>query len=375
MQHAHINHIACATPLHDQHTAFLESLPFWVESPAMVEKLRQVASNSGIRSRYSVLEAAFGPPGSGAFYPYGQFPGTQARMEAYRRYAPPLAFEAVRKLQAGAGAAAAQPTHLVVTSCTGFYAPSLDVDIIREFGFAPTVKRTFIGFMGCHAGLVGLRAASDIVNADPTATVMVVNLELCSLHLQQTTLMDRLISFILFADGAAASLVTSKPEGLRIDGTWSHASLEDAERMAWNIEDHGFAMTLDARLPIRIREFLSRHMEYSGAGRHGVPDGEMLWVVHPGGRLILDSVEDAFGLSGTQMAPSRQVLTEYGNMSSASVLFSLRGHLQAASPHHAVSGRALAFGPGLTIEGLNFTKIPAPIRERDSSVAALLQHA
>lgn len=371
--HAHINHIACATPPHDQHRAFLESLPFWVESPAIVEKLRQVAVNSGIRSRYSVLEAAFGPPGSGAFYPYGQFPGTQARMRAYRRYAPPLAFEAVRRLQDGAGAAAVQPTHLVVTSCTGFYAPSLDVDIIREFGFAPTVKRTFIGFMGCHAGLVGLRAAADIVNADPTASVMVVNLELCSLHLQQTTLMDRLISFILFADGAAASLVTSKPEGLRIDGTWSHASLEDAERMAWNIEDSGFAMTLDARLPIRIREFLARHMEYSGQGKGGAADEETLWAIHPGGRLILDSVQDAFGLSDSQMAPSRQVLAEYGNMSSASVLFSLRTHLESACPGHALAGRALAFGPGLTIEGLNFSKVPAGVVKRDRSPRATLQ--
>ncbi|MDB6132570.1 MAG: alpha-pyrone synthesis polyketide synthase-like Pks18 [Verrucomicrobiales bacterium] len=358
---AHINHIACASPLNNQQAAFLESLPHWVGPPAIVEKLRQVAANSGIRSRHSVLESPFGPPGSGAFYSYGQFPGTQARMEAYRRYAPPLAFEAVRRLQAEAGPAAAQPTHLIVTSCTGFYAPSLDIDIVREFSFSPTVKRTLIGFMGCHAGLVGLRTASDIVNADPAATVMVVNLELCSLHLQQTLLMDRLISFLLFADGAAASLVTSKPEGLRIDGAWSHASLEDSERMAWNIEDSGFAMTLDARLPIRIRQFLSRHAEYGSPATTGPADPETLWAVHPGGRLILDSVQDAFGLSDARMAPSRRVLREYGNMSSASVLFSLREHLLAAD---AVSrpGRALAFGPGLTIEGVNFTKIPKPVR-------------
>ena len=354
---AHINHIARAAPANNQHAAFLESLPHWVDSPAIVEKLRQVAANSGIRDRHTVLERPFGPAGCGAFYEYGRFPGTQARMEAYRRYAPPLAFDAVRRLQAEAGGAAGQPTHLIVTTCTGFYAPSLDIDLVREFGFPPTIKRTLIGFMGCHAGLVGLRAAADIVNADPAAVVMVVNLELCSLHLQQTPLMDRLISFLLFADGAAASLVTAKAEGLRIDDTWSHASLEDSERMAWNIEDSGFAMTLDARLPIRIRQFLAQHAEYGGVSKTETSDPDTLWAVHPGGRLILDGVRDACGLSEAQMAPSRRVLEEYGNMSSASVLFSLREHLLAAGPAPR-AGRALAFGPGLTVEGMNFTRLP-----------------
>lgn len=363
---AHINHIACATPPYNPQAAFLESLPNWVDSPVIVEKLRQVAAGSGIRKRHSVLNLLFGPPGSGAFYPYGQFPGTQARMEAYRLHAPPLAFQAVRRLQAEAGPSAQQPTHLIVTSCTGFYAPSLDIDIVREFGLAPTVKRLLIGFMGCHAGLVGLRAAADIVNSDPAAVVMVVNLELCSLHLQQTLLMDRLISFLLFADGAAASLVTARAEGLRIDSTWSHASLEDSGRMTWNIEDSGFAMTLDARLPMRIRQFLSSHAEYGGSGESGKDDPEALWAVHPGGRLILDSVQDAFRLSDAQMAPSRRVLMEYGNMSSASVMFSLREHL-LASGSLPRAGRAVAFGPGLTVEGMDFTKIPRPAGIRASS--------
>lgn len=365
---AHINQIACAVPPNDQHRAFLDSLPHWIGDPAVVDKLRQVSANSGIRSRYTVLDRTFGPPGSGAFYTWDRFPGTQARMETYRRCAPPLAFEAVRELMSAHAAASpeiplaemppVQPTHLIVTSCTGFYAPSLDIDLVREFGFAPTVKRQLIGFMGCHAGLVGLRAAADIVNADETAVVLVVNLELCSLHLQQTTLMDRLISFLLFADGAAASLVTSRATGLSIDETWSHASLEDAERMAWNIEDQGFAMTLDARLPLRIRQFLAKHAEYNGrpsqAGTGTNP--ETLWAIHPGGRLILDSVQDACGLTDAQMAASRRVLMEYGNMSSASVLFSLREHLLAAGETPR-AGRALAFGPGLTVEGLNFTRL------------------
>lgn len=353
---AHINHIACAVPAHDQQATFLQSLPHWIESPTLVEKLRQVALNSGIRHRYSVIADPFGEPGSDAFYKYGEFPGTHARMEAYRLHAPRLAFEAVRKLRLEAGPAAGHPTHLIVTSCTGFYAPGLDIDLMKQFGFAPTIKRIQIGFMGCHAGLVGLRAASDIVNADPSAVVLIVNVELCSLHLQQTARMDRLVSFLLFADGAAASLVTSKPEGLRIDRAWSHASLEDAERMTWNIEDHGFAMTLDARLPVRIRQFLTAHPEYTGKSVAASSSGGPLWAVHPGGRLILDSVQDICGLNDSQMAPSRRILRDYGNMSSASVLFTLREHLLGAHPI-SDAGYALAFGPGLTIEGLRFTRL------------------
>ncbi len=349
---AFINHIACAVPPHERQAEFLDSLAHWISPAETVEKLRQVALHSGIRQRYTVLDQPFGGPDSGAFYEFGQFPGTGARMERYRNCAPVLALEAVRQLEHESGPLAERVTHLIVTSCTGFYAPGLDIDLMRGFGLSPTIQRSQIGFMGCHAGLVALRAAGDIVQAHPEAVVLTVNVELCSLHLQQTSRMDRLISFLLFADGAAASLVTGRASGLRIDKAWSHASLEDSERMAWHIEDQGFAMTLDARLPARIRQFLRAHPEYTGAGS----DPGSLWTVHPGGRLILDSVQDACGLTDGQMAASRRVLSDYGNMSSASILFALREQLQEADDV-VCPGYAMAFGPGLTIEGLHFTRL------------------
>jgi predicted naringenin-chalcone synthase len=249
-------------------------------------------------------------------------------------------------------------THLIVTSCTGFYAPGLDIDIVRDQGLAPTVQRTLIGFMGCHAALIGLRTAKQIVAADPEAVVLMVNLELCSLHLQETERMDRLVSFLLFADGCAASLITARPQGLRLDECTSHLSLEDAERMAWHIEDHGFAMTLDSRLPARIRQWFRASKELS------IPEfdpAEMLWAIHPGGRLILTSVQDACGLTDGQMELSREVLRRYGNMSSASIMFILRNLLEReAGATEPRPGRALAFGPGLTVEMLDFTLQPAP---------------
>lgn len=354
---AYLHHIACAVPPYERQRAFLDSLPHWAGPPELVEKLRQVVSGAQIDERYTVLPEPFAFDGAPGFYRPGHFPATRERMKVYEREAPKLAATALADLRRQAGSLHGV-THLIVTSCTGFYAPGLDIDIVRACGLAPGVQRTLIGFMGCHAALIGLRQARQIVTAEPDAVVLMVNLELCSLHLQQTERMDRLVSFLLFADGCAASLVSGRAEGLRIDACTSHLSLADAERMAWHIEDEGFAMTLDARLPARIRQWFRATEELS------VPDHDparMLWAVHPGGRLILHSVQDACGLSDAQMEPSREVLRRFGNMSSASIMFILRDLLSNA-PADAVArpGRAIAFGPGLTVELMDFTLLPRP---------------
>ena len=355
---AYINCSACAEPPHERQREFLGSLDAWAGPPALAAKLRKVASAACIEQRYTVLPDPFGTREGQGFYRVGAFPGTGERMKTYQREAPKLAIQAVEQLQREAGSLR-HVTHLIVTSCTGFYAPGLDIDIVRGVGLRNEVQRNLIGFMGCHAGLIGLRNAKQIVEADPKAVVLMVNLELCSLHLQETARMDRLISFLLFADGCAASLITSKPEGLRMDACSSHLSPGDAEHMAWHIEDSGFAMTLDARLPLRIRQWFQECRELS------VPQhdpAQMLWAVHPGGRLILDSVQDACGLDDAQMEPSREVLRRYGNMSSASIMFILRSLLHSGSRNtSAKPGRALAFGPGLTVEVMDFTLQPQPL--------------
>jgi predicted naringenin-chalcone synthase len=356
---AFINHIACAVPPHERQRVFLDSLEHWAGSPEVVEKLHQIVASAQIDERYTVLPEPFGADG---FYRPEHFPGTGERMKAYEREAPLLAAAAMEKLAEKAGPLNGA-THLIVTSCTGFYAPGLDIDIVRHCGLSPKVQRTLIGFMGCHAALIGLRNAQQILRADPEAVVLMVNLELCSLHLQQTDRMDRLVSFLLFSDGCAASLITSRPSGLRIDECASHLSLADAERMAWHIEDSGFAMTLDSRLPARIRQWFRSSEELTATD---ADPAEMLWAIHPGGRLILNSVQDACGLSDAQMFPSREVLRRYGNMSSASIMFILGDLIQSNA--HAVEhrpGRAIAFGPGLTVETVDFTLHPAIAERRE----------
>jgi predicted naringenin-chalcone synthase len=362
---AYLNHIACAVPPHEGQAGFLDSLDSWAGPADRVDKLRRIAAGSRIESRYTVLPRPFGPDG---FYQPGAFPTTGQRMLVYQREAPVLAMEAVRQLR-DQGASLEGVTHLIVTSCTGFYAPGLDIDILREAGLSHGVQRTLIGFMGCHAGLIGLRNARQIVHADPTATVLMVNLELCTLHLQETDRLDRLVSFLLFADGAAASLITAKPAGLELGAGASHLSLADAERMAWHIEDQGFAMTLDARLPARIRQWFRDSAELAPLR---ASSDQALWAVHPGGRLILDSVQEACALTDEQMAPSRDVLRRYGNLSSASILFIIRDLLEA-SPRSGVPepGRAVAFGPGLTVETMDFVRLPVSTPIRPRALAAL----
>ena len=168
----YLNHVACVSAPHERQSVFLESLPRWVGPPEVAEKLRQIAVGAQIDQRYTVLPEPFGPTG---FYQPGAFPSTGERMKVYQREAPRVAAAALEKLRQQAGPLDAV-THLIVTSCTGFYAPGLDVDIIREHGLAPSVQRTLIGFMGCHAALIGLRTAKQIVGSDPDAVVLMVNL-------------------------------------------------------------------------------------------------------------------------------------------------------------------------------------------------------
>ncbi len=352
---AYLNQIATAVPPHERHSHFMESLPHWMGPPEVVDKVRLILAKSQIERRHTVLENPLGPRGSGAFYEYGTFPSTQRRMETYRREALPLASRAVAALPLARHGDLGRVTHLIVTSCTGFYAPGLDIDLIAHFGLSPQTKRSIIGFMGCYAAMSGLRAARETVLGDPEACVLMVNLELCSLHLQETELFDRLVSFLLFADGAAASVISGQRCGLRLDQATSHLSLPDADRMGWIIEDSGFAMTLDSRVPAKIRQFIRRNPASVGL-EEGTTAGDYLWAVHPGGRAILDAVQDACQIPDSHMTASRAVLRDFGNMSSATIMFALRSLLESADGQER-PGRAIAFGPGLTLEGIEFTRL------------------
>ncbi|HLV06477.1 MAG TPA: type III polyketide synthase, partial [Croceibacterium sp.] len=281
----------------------------------------------------------------GGFYDAPEPPGTHARMAVYAREAPELALQAIASL-----GELGSITHLVVASCTGFTAPGLDQVIARRLGLAASVERVVIGFMGCYAGVTAVRMAAHLVRSDPSARVLVVAVELCTLHLQPTDKLERLLAMGQFADGAAAALVTAEGPGLAL-GEGLSLTLEDSQDLiTWTIGDTGFSMVLSGEVPGRLADALD-DPEVARAVTGGAPVKDIHgWAVHPGGRSIVDAVERGLALDADKLSASRAVLREYGNMSSATVLFVLR-RLWDEQP---ATGVALAFGPGLAMEGLRF---------------------
>jgi predicted naringenin-chalcone synthase len=300
---------------------------------------------SGIGSRFTVLGAEGDDGPAGSFYAGPAAPGTGARMAVYAEEAPELALAACRQL-----GALDQVTHMVVASCTGFMAPGLDQVIARRLGLDPGVERTMIGFMGCYAGVTALRSAAHIVRSDPAATVLVVSTELCSLHLQPTDRLEALLAMAQFGDGAAAALISSHGDGLALSEGLSMTLADSGDLITWTIGDTGFAMQLSGEVPGHIATALTDEALVTRiTGGAGAPP-VAAWAVHPGGRSILDAVERTLSLPPEALAASRAVLHAFGNMSSATVVFVLQRLMRERPP----SGLALAFGPGLALEGLRF---------------------
>jgi predicted naringenin-chalcone synthase len=346
VESAFINRIGTATPPHDVHAAYRDFIAKALDGRhrALFERM---AGRAGITHRYSVLredgmvEADEAREG---FYRRGAYPGTAVRMRAYAAHAPDLAMRAVEAL----GRPVQDVTHLVLASCTGFVAPGLDQILAQKLGLRPDLQRLLVGFMGCSAAVPALRAAQAIVLADPAARVLVVNVELCTLHLQETTSVEMALLFLLFGDGASAALVTAEPEGLCL-GDFASALIPGTEDyITWQIGDEGFLMHLSGLVPVAVLRTLRDSPQAVLRGTQKVD----LWAVHGGGRTVLDAVQAGLGLPEAALAPSRAVLAAQGNMSSATVMFVLAGMLRDAVPGQL--GLAMAFGPGMVAETFRF---------------------
>jgi predicted naringenin-chalcone synthase len=221
---------------------------------------------------------------------------------------------------------------------------------MRAAGLPDSTQRTIVGFMGCFAAVNALKLADQIVRADRQSRVLVVNLELCSLHLQEDFQdVPKMLSFLLFADGASAALVTAEATGIAL-GRFQAALLPRSDGLiTWRIGDGGFEMHLSGQVPGRIRRWLPEH-----GPALLPPDPPLLWAVHAGGRSILDAVQQGLGLEPDALRYSREVLRAYGNMSSATLMFVLARMLD--DPDARGAGIGMAFGPGLTVETFGFAR-------------------
>lgn len=312
-----------------------------------------MVTRSGIAHRWSVLPATDeggSPVAQGGFYG-GAWPTTSLRMAEYGHHAPVLALQATTALSEQADVAGV--THLVVASCTGFVAPGVDQIIAGRLGLAPSVERLLIGYMGCYAAVAALRSARHIVRSDPAARVLVICVELSTLHLQDSDAVEPLLAMLQFADGAAAAIISADPTGLAIDSPFAATLPDSNELIQWHIGDHGFRMHLSGEVPGAITAAL--HPRTNGTSLLPVdPDRIDSWAVHAGGRSILDAVEGALNLSKNALVHSREVLQSCGNMSSATLMFVLERIMRHDAPPH--SGMALAFGPGVAVEGFLYAQ-------------------
>ena len=366
----------------------------WIGGERRVDRLlERVYGSSGIEQRFSVLGEFLADPPSGdqpGLFRTGTDaafarPGTGARNERYGACAPGLVELASRRASAASPAGLGERvTHVITVSCTGFQAPGLDDHLVRALGLPATTERYHVGFMGCYAVFPALRMARAFCLADPEAVVLVASVELCTLHLDPSPELDDVVATAVFADGAAAALVSASQGGQVEREAPSYELLASATTlteggkgdMAWTIGDHGFEMVLSSYVP----RVLEAEAEVAlapllRAGGVRLPDIDA-WAVHPGGRAILDKLQSALALPEAALAPSRAVLAAAGNMSSASVLFVLQelqgercpelsqraraarpgaGRAQAPEPAHGPLApgslvAALAFGPGLTVD-------------------------
>jgi predicted naringenin-chalcone synthase len=350
---AYINRIATSVPPHDVHRQFVDFAVGMMPEGTERSLFKRMARMSAIEHRYSFLQPIASEDGNWRdaedLYATGKFPDTARRMEAFEKFAPRLAECALNKLSLS-GEERKSVTHVIVTSCTGLYAPGLDFDIVNHLDLNPSVERTMIGFMGCYAAINALKSAHHIIRSEPDSVVLILSLELCTLHLQETSNLEQMLSFLLFADGCSACVVSAKPVGLGIDSFLALRIPETSHLITWKIRELGFDMHLSGQVPAEI----ARAMK--DVGRHitrgGDPLGIDLWAVHPGGRTVLDAVEKGLALPAESLCHSRDILSRFGNMSSATVMFVLENVIRSAASGQR--GCAMSFGPGVTAETMLF---------------------
>jgi predicted naringenin-chalcone synthase len=357
MTDVYINRIGTAVPEHDVHETFIRFVEQVLPDRKAHLLFRRMVQRADIDHRYSTLEpneclgSAIDREG---LYQLDQFAGTAARMAHFETHAVRLARRSVEALDLDGERSSI--THLVVASCTGFTAPGLDQQLVDCLGLSPSIERTLVGFMGCAAAVNALKLAHHIVRSEPSAKVLVINLELCTLHLQQTHDLEVLLSALLFGDGCAASLVSARPEGIALRDFRVVTIPDSRDLITWRIGDTGFEMTLSGEVPAQIARALrieAMRNDEQGILRGQSEDEFDLWAVHAGGRTILDAVEQGLNLAPEALRWSRGVLRDFGNMSSATLMFVLNRMMQSApSP---AQGFAMAFGPGLVAETFRFT--------------------
>ncbi|MCR9251909.1 MAG: type III polyketide synthase [bacterium] len=357
----YINHIGTAVP--NYQLTQEEAAEFMTEALQMEgrdkKKLKYLYRQTGITSRASVIEDYGKEVSDFEFFPKNKtlspMPTVGERMRLYEKYALGLCVKAIENT-VPKNFDFKKITHLITVSCTGMYAPGIDVELVVKLGMNTSVKRTAINFMGCYGAFNAIKTAQQICSAQEDANVLIVAVELCTIHFQGNETEDNLLTNALFADGAAAVVVTNSENGnpaLTLENFYSDLVYQGKDEMVWKINDFGFEMRLTSLVPeyikSGIKELTDNLLEFMSLKVSDID----FFAIHPGGKRILEVIEEVFSLSKNDNRFAYDVLTKYGNMSSPTVLFVLKQILDSVSEEdHDKSILSFAFGPGLTLESM-----------------------
>jgi predicted naringenin-chalcone synthase len=349
---AYINCIETSNPKHKiRQQEFFDFISHYQNDRRYNILFKQAIKKSGIDQRYLVVgDMRLSAQNTELFHKNKDRtisnPSTSERNKIYEKYSSELAFEAIHKISKNISLE--DITHIITVSCTGFYNPGLDIEIINNFNLNKKVKRINIGFMGCQAAFPALKTANEFCENNPSSKVLVVCIEMCSLHMKLNTDPNYIIGNSIFSDGCAACIVSCKNElndrpGISIKEFHSHIINDHGKNLSWKIGDNGFDLTLNSDLPRFIAKNISKSLDYINTIKKSID----YWCVHPGGRAILDSFSKFKPEANLQY--SRKILKEFGNMSSPTVLFVLKEILnQPLKRSQNIFGAT--FGPGVTVE-------------------------
>ena len=361
---SYLSAIETAVPAYQYHqnelAAFFQNT---AEDVSIKRKMNMVAHKSGIQTRYSVLSDFGKQPIDFTFFEknWDLSPPVSLtkRMEIYKTNALQLSLSAIRNI-ANFESIKSSITHIITVTCTGLFAPGLDIELIQELDLSPKTQRSSINFMGCNAAIIALNQANSICNGQEDAKVLVVCTELCTIHIQNSFTDDYLLSNSLFSDGSAAVIVSSKPQNLpeyvdlsitSFDSLIIHEGQND---MAWQLSENGFLMSLSAYISNLINGNMSKMLSDLNIQK----DKIHFWAIHPGGKKILDDFANVFDLKNNELESAYHVLRNYGNMSSPTILFVLKELI--GNDEKKKGGDTIftaAFGPGLTIETMQLAYV------------------
>lgn len=335
---------------------------------------RRIFKQCGVESRYTCEPNLLAEAAECRYFPRisaEDAPSTAERMGIYKRESVPLGLNAARQALADGEVEPSAVTHLITVSCTGQFLPGMDAALVHQLGLASTVTRIPLNFLGCAAGLKAIGLSRQIVSIDKSAHVLIVCVELCTLHIQPSGNRESLFAASFFGDGASACVVGSaKPYHKPIFQLGQERSVllpDCADEMVWEVGNHGFDLYLSSQIPKLLGDCMPAEVE-----RLCGEDELELWAIHPGGKGIIDILQNRFELTDEQMSHSLGVLRDYGNVSSATILFvlnAMRKQLQETGSE-PVSGIALAFGPGLTAEMLKIAYVPAVLTHEQTEGGA-----